>query len=522
MLLISPIILLLFTASAILILPRLRPGFSSHWLLAVGGAFSAWVALLMQQSRLPLSVVLATWRPTELFTGSPQLLVDDISWFLAVALATLGLSVILVDVRRSANADSSEWAFALALVALGILAVYSGNWLTLGFALILIDASVLIMLWLRTPDDMSRRRLLAGFSANLIAVAILISGMVLLEPGWITVDGFATSTSLTNLLFIFAIGIRLGIAIAGIGQESINSLNRNLGTLVQFVPAAATLTIIVRITLNSPPNLTSRYLIVISMLAAVYGAVRWARAKESLQGRPFWIFALVFLALAAALQEHPGAALALGSILLYGGAFLSLTYQESRRTLPPAILLFFAVSTLPFSPTFVIAEAVAASSQSIQFGLLFSYALILFGIIRHVLAFERKHIGFERWVELIYYLGVALLPLTFIGVNVWVNTQANLELGLLLWRPAVLSLGSAAIISLLVWRGVRIPSILISATEIVFSFRWLLRLIERGTRGLERLTKLLNALLEGEGGMLWALLLVALLVSFLVQFRAGG
>ena len=515
MLLISPIILLLFTASAILILPRLRPGFSSHWLLAVGGAFSAWVALLMQQSRLPLSVVLATWRPTELFTGSPQLLVDDISWFLAVALATLGLSVILVDVRRSANADSSEWAFALALVALGILAVYSGNWLTLGFALILIDASVLIMLWLRTPDDMSRRRLLAGFSANLIAVAILISG-------WITVDGFATSTSLTNLLFIFAIGIRLGIAIAGIGQESINSLNRNLGTLVQFVPAAATLTIIVRITLNSPPNLTSRYLIVISMLAAVYGAVRWARAKDSLQGRPFWIFALVFLALAAALQEHPGAALALGSILLYGGAFLSLTYQESRRTLPPAILLFFAVSTLPFSPTFVIAEAVAASSQSIQFGLLFSYALILFGIIRHVLAFERKHIGFERWVELIYYLGVALLPLTFIGVNVWVNTQANLELGLLLWRPAVLSLGSAAIISLLVWRGVRIPSILISATEIVFSFRWLLRLIERGTRGLERLTKLLNALLEGEGGMLWALLLVALLVSFLVQFRAGG
>ncbi|MCH7479853.1 MAG: hypothetical protein IIC79_00525, partial [Chloroflexi bacterium] len=124
--------------------------------------------------------------------------------------------------------------------------------------------------------------------------------------------------------------------------------------------------------------------------------------------------------------------------------------------------------------------------------------------------------------DLIHYAGVALLPLTFIGVNVWVNTPANLELGLLLWRPAVLSLSLAAIISLLVWRGVRIPSILISATEIVFSFRWLLRLIERGTRGLERLTKLLNALLEGEGGMLWALLLVALLVSFLVQFRAGG
>ncbi|MEK6256695.1 MAG: hypothetical protein N2C13_05190, partial [Chloroflexota bacterium] len=79
-----------------------------------------------------------------------------------------------------------------------------------------------------------------------------------------------------------------------------------------------------------------------------------------------------------------------------------------------------------------------------------------------------------------------------------------------------------AVFTLLAQRGIGIPPILVSILEIVFSFRWLVRFLESGAHALGRLIKLITALLEGEGGVLWALLLVALLVSLLVQIQVGG
>jgi hypothetical protein len=51
--------------------------------------------------------------------------------------------------------------------------------------------------------------------------------------------------------------------------------------------------------------------------------------------------------------------------------------------------------------------------------------------------------------------------------------------------------------------------------------QWLYRLLWEVYRTLSRLARFINAVLDGEGGVLWALLLLTLLMAFIMQGRFG-
>jgi hypothetical protein len=55
----------------------------------------------------------------------------------------------------------------------------------------------------------------------------------------------------------------------------------------------------------------------------------------------------------------------------------------------------------------------------------------------------------------------------------------------------------------------------------IFSFAWFYRLAELLYQQVARLLRLFSALLEGQAGVLWALLLVALLLSLIAQTVGG-
>jgi hypothetical protein len=522
MLILLPIALLLLTALIIVLLPRLRPGFSSYWLLTVGGAFLAWVSLLIQESRIPQSTVLAVWRPLELFSSSPELLLDEKSWSLALAVGTLGLSVILVDVRQSARASSSKWAYALTLVGLGIFASFSANWLTLALAWSLIDLVVLLILWPQSQNVKSRQKVLIGLSGNLIAVVLLLAGIIISDSTQMGGRGFVPNSSIAIPLFMLAVGIRLGITIVENEVVSLDNRNWNLQPLFLFVPAAATLVLIVRIYPVAQFQEYAPYAAAISLAAAIYGAFRWVRSRGAPNGIPYWIIATGFLALAAVLLGYPKSALALGLVLIYVGSFISVASLNSRRTIPLAVLALFSFSTLPFAPSYPSKEIYSSSPIFLVIPLILIHSLLLFGYLRHFLEMKKKAIGVGHWVEVIYFLGMAWLPLTHIALTRNVLLVGNSQSGTALWWPAAAGIGVAAIFILLSWRGIGIPEILLSLIETIFSFRWIIRLFEWVARALGRLIELITAVLEGEGGVLWALLLVALLASLLIQIQAGG
>jgi hypothetical protein len=80
MLILFPVLLLLLSALAMVVIRLFRPDFVYHWLIALAGALLAWPIMLVGGLNLPLSIPLITWRPTSLFPASPMLLVDRLSW----------------------------------------------------------------------------------------------------------------------------------------------------------------------------------------------------------------------------------------------------------------------------------------------------------------------------------------------------------------------------------------------------------------------------------------------------------
>ena len=92
---------LFFFAAALAqaILQVTRPNYRFAWLIAAGGAFSAWVSVLLWLARMPF-LDLPSWGPSTLFANTPSFVADRLTWPYALALSTLGLAVILTASAR--------------------------------------------------------------------------------------------------------------------------------------------------------------------------------------------------------------------------------------------------------------------------------------------------------------------------------------------------------------------------------------------------------------------------------------
>jgi len=84
--------------------------------------------------------------------------------------------------------------------------------------------------------------------------------------------------------------------------------------------------------------------------------------------------------------------------------------------------------------------------------------------------------------------------------------------------PSLIAMGLAIFLVVLAPRIPRLPVRWVSSLHAVFSFGWLYRLFRGVYRLVERSLALFNLVLEGEGGILWTILLLILLLSLLGQF----
>jgi hypothetical protein len=264
----------------------------------------------------------------------------------------------------------------------------------------------------------------------------------------------------------------------------------------------------------------------LSGLAALYAAISWASAEDEVAGRQFWILGAASFAVGAAVISQPAASLAWGLICLLSGGVLFL-FSPRRRALlflPAISLLFF--TTLPFSPGWdgvgvYWGEFPAAGSL-----FFIAQALLLAGYARHALRPGPRQGGAERWVWAVYPLGLALLPISHALLAYWGMASAGSfaagERSLLASWPAGLVLLLAAALGVLFQRGLQFPAGVLNAVKNVLSLRWVYRGLWGLYRSAGRLVRLLNQILEGEGGILWTLLLLTLLLALVVQTGQGG
>lgn len=531
MLVLLPVALAVVGALAILILQRVRPSYGDSWLIAVGVALMVWGVMLALRWQENALVSLPAWWPvdrTVFFTFQA----DRISWMYGFSLASLVMAVVLTAaVRLQQRITPWLWAEIFLLEAAGLLVVLSGSFTTLIFVWTIMDVVELIVM-------LQNMRQVHQSQAAVVSFMLRLSGTLLVVWGIVRSQAVGAPLNLNTIipeagiLLLLGVGFRLGVVPLHLPYGEEPRLRRGLGTLVRLSAAASSLVVLARLPSQTISGQWYPFLLAFSALAALYGAAMWASARTEMDGRPYLLIALAGLAFACVIQGQPTASIAWGvGLILYGG-LLFLSSVRVPRFFIIGLLGWLGLSGLPFTPSAsgwagLISQPFSAANSLF----IVAHALLMLGYMRHVLQSGSTTVLEEPWVNTVYIAGLSGLIL--IGwVVVFFGQPAGLELGVW-WASsisAVLAVGGWFWFSR--WQSKRLGSegggwFAVLAGRIgpwlgeALSLRWLYRGLSFVFQLLQSLVSFLSMLLEGQGGVLWALLLLALLSTLIAAGGAG-
>ncbi len=518
MLILITVLLLTLTALALLVIRLLRPRFRFSWLIAVGGSFLALVSSWVWLAALPFDLALPSWQPVELFADSPLFRGDGISWVLTVSLASLALAVLLTEAARVESAYPLPWAGILTLTALGVLAVSANNPLTVVLVWAALDLAELVTLLRAVDEPSASERAVVAFSVRLVGLGLVLWANFLSLAAGSRLD-FLSMPPQAGLLLLVAAGLRLGVLPLHLPFSSDSVTRRGVGTSLRLVSAVSSLVLLARTapgTAVSP--LLTTLLLFLAAFAALYAGWTWLRAPDDLSGRPFWVICLAALAMASALRGNPTGAAAWGAALVLAGGALFLNSIQNLWLNRLLMLAAFSLSSLPFSLT-----ASAWESQSGGFFLawpilLAAQALLIAGYIRHALrpGTRENPEAQPHWTRNVFPAGIGLLLLTglLLGIFGWEGAARPGA-----WIAALLVLVLAI---LLVWLTPRLR--LLNPIRAHWArpagSRWGPALSGASWNlyhSAARLSRVISNALEGEGSLMWTLLILTLFISLMLK-----
>ncbi len=500
-----PVLTLTLAALMMGILHWTRPRTRAHWWLAVGTALVAWVAVWNWPAHVPTSITLTTWQP--LFPGGLRWLADGYSWPYALALTTLLLGVMLTSVLHI-PIRLLAWAGMFLLIVLGLLSVTAENLLTLILAWSALDLAELITMLRSTGGERAREAV--------IAFAIRLTGIGLAAWAGARTDILLDFTSVpgeAGLYLLLAAGLRVGVLPLHLPYQQEPALRRDFGTILRLVSAASSLAVLARLPQSALTPLATP-LWILSALAGLYGGYAWLRSSDEINGRPFLILGLASSALAATVRGNPAGATAWGVALILCGGFLFLYSARHRALFWLPLLSVFGLSALPFSISACGWLGQIPFTWPLWTAFLLAHSFVIGGYLRHAShAGESSIESYPRWAQVIYSLGLVIFPASTVMLGIW-GWPGSRAVGI--WWASLTALLLALVLLWLAERLIRwgsIPSSWSRFSPLASFYRWLRHIAAR----IEKLVAFVSEVLEGEGGMLWSFLLLALLASILAQ-----
>ncbi len=532
MILLLPVGLLLSAALAITILERFKPRFGTSWLVASASCIISWLVIFILRLRLPTTLDVLSWQYLDLnLAGQFSFLLDYDSWPFALALITITLAVILTDAART-RYDSSprSWSASLLITGLGLLALISGTSLSLMAALVVVDLLELIYLFHLPDADRFNFHIITGYAVKTASILCLLTGTAI---GWGTSGSFDLTEIPQSAGFLFLLGAVLRLGVFPLNLPFLNDpeLRRGTGNIIRLAPIAVSLSLLARLPVNLLTDSTLPWLPLINGLLTVsvlYAAIRWVTAEDEINGRPFWILAWAGLAVFSTLNSAPSASLAWGLSLLLPGSLLFLYFPRVQRM---NFLQFFGVislSGLPLTPSASGWAGLAANGITVwTFLLIIAHAIMVLGYLSRSLKPGGEAGALEQWSRIVFPLGLIII------------IQASVTLGLIGWPGSLtmgvwwMGLGSFLLVSASIYLVkkyqltppytqvifeskfiTKIRQITIKLTPIV-NLTSMYKLGQTISRLFAKIIHSISSLLEGEGGILWAVLLLLLLISVL-------
>jgi len=221
------------------------------------------------------------------------------------------------------------------------------------------------------------------------------------------------------------------------------------------------------------------------------------------------------LSVAASLSGNLSGSLGWGIMLILGGGLLFLFSARQRSIIWLPLLGLWGLSALPFSPTASAWQTGSNKTWLIVISFLPAQALLMAGFMRHALhpgetSLESK----EKWTKVLYPVGLIFLSAITILLGLWGWEGARISGQI--W-PAI----TAIVIAVgFTWLS---RSVLIRRSQTSTSNQWMrffrLRWLYNGLTPVygffRKIADIITSTFEGEGGLLWSFLILALLLSVL-------
>jgi hypothetical protein len=326
---------------------------------------------------------------------------------------------------------------------------------------------------------------------------------------------FQSVPATSGLLLLIAAGLRLGVLPLHLPYQQESAQRRGFGTTLRLVSAAASLSLLARITPSSLQTAFVPLLLVLAALVAIYASWLWLRASDEIVGRPFWILGSASLAIGATLRGNPTASLGWGVTLVLSGGLLFLFSARLRRILWLPFLALWSFSALPYTATSSAWLNGNPSSLLFMMPFLPAQALLMAGYIRHALHPGDSSLESQAtWTKMLYPTGLFLLAGTALLLGFWGWIGARVVGSWWMSLIALMLAGGFYAFALLLFPRWSLRNISTQWT-LIFHLEWLSRVVSTLFGVLRSITDLVTSALEGDGGLLWSLTLIAVILSVL-------
>ena len=532
MLILVAILTMLIMATALLVIRLFKPDFAYHWILACLAVVISFILILLSRPIQPQVIWSGNWQPEILFPDSPGLLLDSVSWTFTLAVIAMTMASLLTAVIRQPVAGWRTWSGSLVLTCVGLLAVLAENPLTLMLSWAAIDCFEVWILfdWVRRSEV--RQQIMIVMSARVLGIAFLILASLIAQQ-YETHLSFSDIPVEVSGYLLIAAGLRLGVLPLHAPFLQDRPIRKDLGTPLRLVPAAASLMLLVRTASSNIPATFVPWLLALTALAGIYSVVSWYSLGSELSGRSFWILGVASLAVVAAIRSQPLACLVWSLACILTGSFLFMFTHRSRLLNPVGWIVILAFSALPLTPTWAglgiysIWAGQLVDPLNGVFDLIFAFThlFLILGAIGHLFRQTEPVDAQDRTAWFFYIPGLILLLVThfYIGSLIFPGVDLREWRG---WLGAVVFIW-AIILWLLIFRNPRFLSIRQGARNLttpwisvfgrILSMEWIYGFVGVVYHFLDRVINWATMVLEGEGGMLWAVILFLLLFSLSQQ-----
>ncbi len=485
------------------------------WLVSMAGAGFSWFWILFLG--IQKNVV---WRAavpvTKALLGNDKGLVFTLnheSWGFLVAVATIVLVILAVDVVDLTREIVSGWAALLGMAGASVLVVTSGNLLAAIYAWAFLSILYLVIMLGTMNIRYAGRSILTTFGLQMAGILLLVVGYVFWGD-----DVAGNVPQQLLVLIVLASIFFLGEFQAHDLFLQETNFSRMLGIGTRLIVLNAVLAFLVHYRFGASTWSFSAFFYLAGCFLVLRRLLEWLLSRDLLVGRPSWATGMFALTLTMILAGAGDLAVVFGQGIVFAGmvVFLVKAYGQSNKWVVYSASLLVSVFPYMFSKSGFVVPLFSRNHLTLwEKGMLaFVFYLFFSVFIAGMLWLDEKTaiVYKPHTTKSIVIWGFILLAQVF----VWAGTMQSENTPGRTWWEGVVPLVCGVVIYRMYHRF-RISRQVVSAVERVYQparLKWLAGALGGVVRIFEALFLLFAKILEGDAGFLWALLAAGLMIAF--------